>query len=69
MDDIINKLSDIKEIKPGEITMKSNLILDLYCDSLDLAEIKSYILNNYKKSNDIPLLDLKTVSDLVLMAM
>lgn len=67
--EIIQKISEMKAINSDKINLNSNLILDLYCDSLDLAELKSYVLNNYKNSNDVPILDLNTVGDFVLMAM
>jgi hypothetical protein len=65
---IIKQLAFIKEIDSKNIHTNSNLILDLYFDSLDLAEIKLYILNSYKNAKNTPILKLKIVWDLVLMS-
>ena len=62
----------IRAIKPdykGEISLESNLILDLYFDSLDMAELKSSITTKFPGASNPPLLDLKAVGDVVLMAM
>jgi long-chain-fatty-acid--[acyl-carrier-protein] ligase len=71
--DIIEKISKkIKEIKNIndniEINIETNLILDLYFDSLDMAEIKSYIQWNFNKSSNPSISSLKTLWDLVIMA-
>lgn len=65
---IFDKIALIKSIDKNIIKWDSNLILDLFFDSLDLAEIKSYIQANFKWSSNPPILDLKTVWDLVFMA-
>ena len=65
---IFNKISLMKSISKDNIKSESNLVLDLFLDSLDLAEIKSYIQSNFEKSSNPPILDLKTVWDLVFMA-
>ena len=64
------ELRRIRELpQQAEITLESNLILDLYLDSLDMAEIKNFILTRYAGASNTPLLELKTVADLVAMAM
>ncbi|PID87678.1 hypothetical protein CSB07_00300 [Candidatus Gracilibacteria bacterium] len=65
---IINKISIIKGIDKKNINEKSKLIVDLFFDSLDLAEIKSYISANFPKSSNPPINDLKSVGDLLIMA-
>lgn len=65
---IKTKISEIKEIKADTINNESKLILDLYFDSLDLAEIKSYIQANFNWASNPPINDLKTVGDLIIMA-
>ena len=50
------------------ISIKKDLILDLYFDSLDLAEIKSYIQANFSWASNPPITDLKSVWDLIIMA-
>jgi len=45
---IINKIAAIKEINTENINEKSNLIVDLKYDSLDMAEIKSFVQLNFK---------------------
>ena len=65
---IIKKIAEQKEINKDNINDKSNLILDLYFDSLDLAEIKSYIQANFTWASNPPITDLKSVWDLIIMA-
>jgi acyl carrier protein len=66
---IIEKISIIKDMKEKEkIKDNSNLVLDLYFDSLDLAEIKSYIQANFSGSSNPPITDLRTIADLYMMA-
>lgn len=65
---IFDKISLMKSISKDNIKSESNLVLDLFLDSLDLAEIKSYIQSNFEQSSNPPILDLKTVWDLVFMA-
>ncbi|MBS8122166.1 AMP-binding protein [Candidatus Vampirococcus lugosii] len=65
---IIKKIAEIKEIKEDNINIKSSLINDLYFDSLDLAEIKSFVQNNFKLADNPSILDLKTVLNLYIMA-
>lgn len=64
--------SEIKRIKnlpeQTELSLEKNLILDLYLDSLDMAELKNLILNHYPQASNTPILELKTVADLVAMA-
>ncbi len=64
--------SEIKRIKnlpaQTELSLDNNLILDLYLDSLDMAELKNLILNRYPQASNTPILELKTVADLVAMA-
>lgn len=65
---IIAKISEMKEINADSINHESNLILDLYFDSLDLAELKSYVQTIFEWASNPPILDLKTVWDMFLMA-
>ena len=67
---IFSELKTLKQI-PTETTLslEQNLILDLYLDSLDMAEIKNIILAKYPSASNTPVLELKTVADLVAMAM
>jgi long-chain-fatty-acid--[acyl-carrier-protein] ligase len=62
----------IKTIKPefeGEISLDTNLVLDLFFDSLDMAELKSSVAVGFSGASNPPLLDLKSVGDVVMMAM
>jgi acyl carrier protein len=73
-EDVVAKVNDlvrsVKELDEKEkITVSSNLILELYFDSLDMAEIKNLILNAYPNASNTPLNELKTVADLVAMAL
>lgn len=64
--------SEIKKIKnlnaEIDLALDQHLILDLYLDSLDMAEIKNLLLATYPHASNTPILDLKTVADLVAMA-
>lgn len=69
---VLNKIiTVIKKIKPeysGEINVNTNLVLDCFFDSLDMAELKSTVQSAFENSSNPPLLDLKTVWDVALMA-
>lgn len=70
--DVLNKISAIvKKIKPeftGKIWLDTNLILDCFFDSLDMAELKSTVQSAFSEASNPPLLDLKTVWDVAMMA-
>lgn len=71
--DLLKKISSvIQKIKPEfkeKITVNTNLILDCFFDSLDMAELKTTIKSAFLNSSNPPLLDLKTVWDVAMMAM
>ena len=71
-EDVLNKITSvIKKIKPDyawKITTSTNLVLDCFFDSLDMAELKSSVQSIFPDSSNPPLLDLKTVWDVALMA-
>lgn len=65
-------ISIIQKIKPEykwKIDEHTNLILDCFFDSLDMAEMKSTIQSSFPNASNPPLLDLKTVWDVAMMAM
>ena len=62
------RIAAMRSIDPSAVMETSHLILDLHCDSLDLAELKSSVQARYPASSNPPLLDLKTVADLAIMA-
>ncbi len=66
---IFSKISEMKSINSSEINLNSRLILDCLCDSLDLAELKSYVQMTFPKSSNPSILDLKTIWDICMMAM
>ena len=70
--DILNKITAIvKKIKPEfswKIDLNTNLILDCFFDSLDMAELKSTVQTAFSDASNPPLLDLKTVWDVAMMA-
>lgn len=66
---IFKKIALQKEVWLDKINEKSNLITDLYFDSLDLAEIKSFISWNFNWASNPPIWDLKSVWDLLIMAL
>ncbi len=65
---INEKISIIKWIDKTKIDDNSKLILDLFFDSLDAAEIKSFVQANFPWASNPPITDLKTVWDLYVMA-
>ena len=66
---IINKIKEIKEFdNKVEISPTQSLVSDLYFDSLDLSEIKTFIKNNFPNCSNPPILELKIVQDLFEMA-
>ena len=65
---IHEKISVIKEGQKYALSENSNLVLDLFFDSLDTAEIKSYIQTQFPNASNPPLRDLKTLTDLYAMA-
>lgn len=71
--DILEKITTIvNRIKPDfndKISLDTNLVLDCFFDSLDMAELKSTVQALFPKSSNPPLLDLKTVWDVAMMAM
>ena len=70
--EVLNKVSSIvKKIKPEfswKIDLNTNLVLDCFFDSLDMAELKSTVQSAFPESSNPPLLDLKTVWDVAMMA-
>lgn len=64
-------LAEVAEVKSEEGIVAgadSNLILDLHCDSLDLAELKTRVQKRFPNASNPPISSLKTVLDLALMA-
>lgn len=68
IDIIKEKIAEMKEISKDSFKLKSNLINDLYFDSLDASELKAFVQNKFSESSNPPILDLKTVWDLCVMA-
>ncbi|GAB0174954.1 MAG: hypothetical protein HHAS10_08330 [Candidatus Altimarinota bacterium] len=67
--DIRKKVATIKKIDLKDIKDESNLVLELHCDSLDMAEIKSVIQKDYPNSSNPPIGLLKTPKDLAYMSL
>lgn len=65
---IKDKISKMKWIKISSIWDNDNLILNLYFDSLDLAEAKSFVQANFSVASNPPITTLKTIADLYMMA-
>jgi len=60
--------SSLDKGRLGGVNLKSNLINDLFFDSLDAAEIKSFVQINFPWSSNPPITELKSIWDLCLMA-
>jgi len=65
---VFQKIADIKSVDTHTFTFQTHLVLDLYCDSLDVAEIKSAIQTLFPKSSNPPITEIKTLGDLCNMA-
>jgi acyl carrier protein len=65
---IKNKIAEQKEISVNTIQDDSNLILDLYMDSLDLAEMKTFTASHFENASNPNMSEIKSVSDLYIMA-
>lgn len=61
---IQEKIVEMKGISIETLKTETKLILDLYFDSLDMAEIKSYLQAKFPKSSNPPITSLKTLADL-----
>ena len=59
----------MKGIPPDQLNLNSKLIIDCLCDSLDLAELKSFVQTSFASSSNPSILELKTIGDLCLMAL
>ena len=69
VDFVSSELKKIKNLTPEtNISLDQHLVFDLYLDSLDMAELKNTILSIYPKASNTPILELKTVADMVAMA-
>ena len=67
---VIEKVKSVKELwEKDKVSLESNLILDLYFDSLDMSEIKNLVTNAFPGASNTPISELKTVADLVAMAL
>ena len=66
---VTSEVARIKELGQDVVTMNGNLILDYYFDSLDIAELKASIQSKCSLSSNPPVTDLKTVADVIQMAM
>ena len=69
IDFVTSQIRKIKNLDPSlDIPLTQHLVFDLYFDSLDMAELKNTLLTTYPKASNTPLLELKTVADMVAMA-
>jgi acyl carrier protein len=49
---IFEIVSRVKKIPADTLNEDTNLVLDLHCDSLDMAEIKSVVQNDFKEASN-----------------
>jgi len=66
---IIDKVATMKDLLPDNLSLDSRLIIDCLCDSLDLAELKSFVSKNFPGSSNPSILELKTIGNLCMMAL
>lgn len=66
---VVSEVARIKSIPEDTITIEGNFILDYYFDSLDMAELKASVQSKCASSSNPPITDLKTVADILEMAM
>lgn len=66
---VISEVARIKSLPKETIAIGGNFILDYYFDSLDMAELKASIQSKCPSSSNPPMTDLKTVADIIEMAM
>jgi len=66
---VFQKVAEIKSIDIDLLRFDTHLVLDLYCDSLDIAEIKSAISQLFPESSNPPITDIKNLWDLCIMAL
>lgn len=76
LENIVKKIKEIKQIDDNKnnksklkININTHLVFDLFFDSLDTAELKSFVQEQYPWASNPPLLDLKLVGDYVMMWM
>jgi acyl carrier protein len=67
-DKVKNIVSTVLSIEPNQISVNSNLNMDLGADSLNLVEIVSEIENQFKGFSSPQINEIKTVGDLCLVA-
>lgn len=65
----IDKIKKIKEDETLNMDLNTNLVLELFFDSLDMAELKMSVQEKFREASNTPLQDLKTVGDVVMMSM
>lgn len=68
-DAIVQQISTMKPTLDTKITMSTHVVFDLFFDSLDTAELKTYIQSLFPWSSNPALLDLKLIGDYVMMGM
>ncbi|NVO20237.1 MAG: AMP-binding protein [Bacteroidetes bacterium] len=62
-------VSSILNVAPAELSLNSNLVLDLGADSLTIVEIVSELENQFKGFSTPEINDLKTIGDLCLLVL
>ncbi len=69
-DAVLKHIYDMKSNQNiQDMTMSTHVVFDLFFDSLDTAELKTYIQSTFPWSSNPPLLDLKLIGDYVMMGM
>jgi len=69
IDQVKEKVAEIKKVNKSDILFSTNLVLDLHADSLDMAEMKSAIQSLFPWASNPPISAIKTVWDLSALAL
>lgn len=63
-----DKIAEVKKLDKKILSFDTNLILELHADSLDMAELKSWVQSLYPGASNPPIGLIKTVWDLAALA-
>ena len=68
-DKVKNIVSSVLDIVPDQLSLNSNLVMDLGADSLNIVEIVSELENQFKGFTSPEIIEIKTIGDLCLVVL